>query len=95
MDSKDRRKDRLRIERLHDAKKARAVARAFFISGCRYSDGSVCKQLAKMQQALRCSTEEQFLLLGPEVVAVQRVVTIDTNATVKMGARTHNTGATL
>ena len=35
------------------------------------------------------------MLLGPEVVAVQRVVTIDTNATVQMGARTHNTGATL
>ena len=76
-------------------KKARAVARAFFISDCCYSDGSVCKQLAEVQQALRCSTEEQFLLLGPEVVAVQRVVTIDTYAAVKMGARTHDTSATL
>ena len=76
-------------------KKARANARAFFISECCCSDGSVCKQLAEVQQALRCSTEEQFLLLGPEVVAVQRVVAIDTNATVQMHTGTDDTSAAL
>src|SRR4051794_33322725 len=46
----------------------------------RRSDGFVGEDLAELEEMLRRAAEGELQPLGPEVVAVQRVVTVDADA---------------